>query len=600
MRWGAQLTANGVRFRLFAPAFRDGPGAVLLVMDHAPEPVPMHSLGDGWFEIVSSEAHAGTLYRFRLPDGNVVADPASRFQPNDVQGASEVIDPGTYLWQKADWSGRPWGEAVLYELHVGTFTPEGTLQAAKTRLGHLAALGVTAIELMCLTDFPGTRSWGYDGVLLFAPDSAYGRPEDLKTFIDAAHEHGMMVILDVVWNHFGPEGNDLPRCFPQIFSHQHKTAWGSGLDFDGPGCAEVRGLILDNALYWIEEFRADGLRLDAAHEMHDDSSKHILDELAERLRAFADAQTSPRLVHLILETEDTVSSRLARTAEAAETAYSAQWNHAIDHLLGAAMAGECSAHDPENTHEIEEIGKALADGFVAGANCSAEDSKVLVPPTAFVSFIQTHDLIGNRPFGDRIHSLAAPEAVRAIAAVYLLAPQVPMIFMGEEWAASTPFPYFCDFHGELADAVRKGRCEEMSKSGQLSEDELKRVPDPGAESTFRSAQLRWDELDAEPHRSQLDWYRRVLTARREQVIPRLGTLTQACGSYEVLSPAMVCVHWTLGKKATMHLAANFSQRNSPPFSVPGDVLWLEGSEEPTDAGQICLRPWSIRWSVEQT
>lgn len=598
MRWGTRVTKAGVCFRLFAPALRDADPPPGLLIDREPEPLPMRSLGEGWFESVNAHAHPGSLYRFRLPDGHVVADPASRFQPQDVHGASEVVDPLAFEWNDAGWYGRPWAEAVLYELHVGAFTPEGTFQAAAARLDHLAATGITAIELMCLTDFPGLRSWGYDGVLLFAPDSAYGRPEDLKAFIDAAHARGLLVLLDVVFNHFGPEGNDLPSYFPQIFSQEHRTAWGSGLNFDGPGCTEVRELILESALYWIEEFHADGLRLDATHEMHDNSAKHILEELAERVHTFAAAQVPPRHVHLILENEDTLGRRLTRTPGGEVMAYSAQWNHAIDHLLGAALAGECSAHDPQNTHEIEEIGKALAEGFVAAAtNCQPAAAEVRVPPTAFVSFIQTHDLVGNRPFGDRLHSLAAPEAVRAVAAVYLLAPQVPMLFMGEEWAASTPFPYFCDFHGDLAEAVRKGRCEDMSKTGQLCADELKRVPDPGAESTFRCAQLRWEELEAEPHRGQLDWYKRVLTARRDHVVPLLRSLAQACGHFDVLGAAALTVSWQLPEGVVLRLAANLCRSASPKFSPGGEVFWLEGTEVPAEDGQTSLGPWSVRWSL---
>lgn len=601
MRWGTQLSNNGVCFRLFAPAFREATSPVALVLEGTSEPLPMHTAGDGWHEVTTSLAHTGSRYRFRLPDGTPVADPASRFQPQDVHGPSEVIDPFVYTWSDADWHGRPWAEAVLYELHIGAFTPQGTLQAAKEKLDHLASLGVTAIELMCLTDFPGNRSWGYDGVLLFAPDSAYGRPEDLKAFIDAAHARGLMVILDVVFNHFGPEGNDLPRYFPQIFSQKHKTAWGSGFNFDGQGCAEVRELILENALYWLEEFHVDGLRLDASHEMHDESPTHILDELAERVHAFAQAQTPPRCLHLILESEDTSGTRLARTPDGHVGRYTAQWDHAIDHLLGAAMAGQCSAHDPGNTHEVEEIAKALAKGFVANeVNCPPPEADIRVPPTAFVSFIQTHDLIGNRPFGDRLHSLATPEAVRGVAAIYLLSPQMPMIFMGEEWAATTPFPYFCDFHGELAEAVRKGRCEDMAKTGQLSEDELKRVPSPGADSTFRSAQLRWDELQEESHRAQFEWYRRVLESRREHIAPHLDSLAQACGEHNVLSPTTLTVAWNMGAGTMLHLAANLCRSPSPAFALPaGKVIWLEGSEAPANDGQSCLGPWSVRWSLQQ-
>jgi malto-oligosyltrehalose trehalohydrolase len=592
--FGAELQPDGVRFRLFAPASATARVAIDRP-DETNEPLCMRALGDGWHELVTSAAGAGSLYRFVLADGSCVPDPASRFQPKGVHGSSEVIDPVDFQWSDTAWKGRPWNEAVLYELHVGAFTPEGTFRAAAAKLDYLAGLGVTAIELMCVAAFAGQRSWGYDGVLLFAPDSTYGRPDDLKAFIDAAHARGLMVILDVVYNHFGPEGNSLPKYWPQIFSPTHKTAWGAGLNFDGPGSKQVRELILENATYWIEEFHADGLRLDATHAMIDNSPRHILDELAERVRA----ASGDRSVHLILESEQTIGRLLTRGADGTEIEYTAQWNHAIDHMLGLAMSGDCQA-DEHRLHETEELGKALAEGFVAGElNGARPQDATRVPPTAFVSFIQTHDLVGNRVFGERIHALAPPEAVRAVAAIYLLLPQIPMLFMGEEWAATTPFPYFSDYGGRLAEVVRCGRREQLIRTGQLDPKDTGRTPDPQAESTFRSAKLHWRELEEPAHASQTDWYRRILEARRKHIVPLLQSFTQNCGRFRALGPGRLAVEWELAEGSTLSLAANLCAEpvcGFPPAS--GEALWVEGSLP--DADGKCpgkLAAWTTRWSI---
>ncbi|HVG27710.1 MAG TPA: malto-oligosyltrehalose trehalohydrolase [Acidobacteriaceae bacterium] len=594
MRFGAELTPEGgARLRLFAPAA----AALKVALDeHKPgstEPLAMEARGDGWFEALVADARPGTRYRFVLPDGSRVPDPASRFQPLGVHGPSEIVDPEAFQWTDGGWKGRPWEEAVLYELHVGTFTQEGTFAAAAGRLEHLTGLGVTGIELMCPVAFAGQRSWGYDGVMLYAPDSTYGRPEDLKSFIDRAHGLGMMVILDVVYNHFGPEGNYLPKYFPEIFSAEHKTAWGPGLNFDGPGSAEVRQFILQNALYWIEEFRVDGLRLDASHALIDGSPRHILDELAERVRACAGERT----VHLILENEQTIGRLLTRRPDGSEIAYTAQWNHASDHLLGEAMRPVCDPADANQRHDTDELGKALAQGFVAGElNCPDPEDEIQVPPTAYVSFIQTHDLVGNRVFGERIHALAPGEAVRAIAAIYLLLPQCPMLFMGEEWAATTPFPFFSDFGGELGEAVRKGRREQMERTGQLKAGELDGAPDPQAESTFRSAKLHWEELEDPAHAAQVRWYGTILALRRERLVPLLRGLVGSCGTHEVLGPGRLKAEWQLSNGAQLSLAANLCGETSGGFGAArGTPLWVEG----TEAEDGRLGPWTVRWCVEE-
>lgn len=586
--FGAELAAGGgARFRIFAPAAREMRLAIA-----GRDPLKMNADGHGWHELTVPEAVAGTRYRYILPDGTDVPDPASRFQPEDVAGPSEVVDPAQYKWQGTAWCGRPWSEVVLYELHIGTFTPEGTFRAAMERLDHLAELGVTAIELMTISDFAGTRNWGYDSVLMYAPDSAYGRPEELKAFVEAAHARGLMVILDVVYNHFGPEGNYLPLYFPQIFSREHKTSWGPALNFDGECSEESREFILQNALFWLEEYNIDGLRLDAAHAIIDNGPRHVLDELAERVHAFA----GDRHIHLIREDENNIAERLARNGEGCTTCYTAQWNHDIDHLLGAGFMGGMDYRKQDDRGETDRLGKAIAEGFVIAAeeNHNEYEAGCRVPPNAFISFLQSHDLVGNRIFGERVTSLLSTETVRALVTVALLLPQAPMLFMGEEWGASTPFPYFCDFHGDLGEAVQKGRCEQISRLPGVSQEDLKNAPNCQAESTFRSAQLHWEELGRPEHAAWLSFYRQLLAVRRERIVPLLQGLSGRCGTYEVLGPGSLKIEWTLAHGAKLHLSANLWHEPRGGFGdLQGEELWVEGWTHDGELG-----PWSVRWSLE--
>jgi malto-oligosyltrehalose trehalohydrolase len=593
MPFGAELQANGrVRFHLWAPPHRE------VQIDLDGEPTAMQPVGEGWHELVTDRARAGTRYRFVLPDGLRVPDPASRYQPDDVHGPSEVVDPGAYVWRDAGWSGRPWHDAVVYELHIGAFTLEGTFRAATGKLDHLVALGATAIEIMPICDFPGSRNWGYDGVLPYAPDSSYGRPEDLKALVEAAHARGLMVLLDVVYNHFGPEGAYIHPIAPQTFTDRHKTPWGAAINFDGPDSGPVREFVIHNALYWIEEFNLDGLRLDAVHAILDDSPRHLLEELAERVRAAALGQH----IHLILENEENQAKRLLRRENGEPRWYSAQWNDDVHHVLHVAATGETRGYYADYKGDTEKLGRALAEGFAfqgelmpyrgrpRGAGSAA------LPPTAFVAFIQNHDQIGNRAFGDRVTDLAPAEAVRAIAVVYLLLPQIPMLFMGEEWGSSRSFPFFCDFGPELADAVRQGRREEFARFPEFQDPAMRqRIPDPMAEETFASAKLDWEEIERTPHSGWLDWYRRVLATRRAEIVPRL-TAIRAGGRYEVLGDGAVVVSWQLGGGDTLMLAANLAQTPASGFPAePGRVLWQEGAAGEDGA----FGAWAVRWSVEQ-
>ncbi len=593
MPYGAELQPDGrVYFRLWAPA----QPSIQLALADGPT-LPMQTVGEGWFELATDQARAGTRYRYLLPDGRAVPDPASRFQPEDVHGPSEVIDPAAYPWQDTAWRGRLWHEAVVYQLHVGAFAPEGTFRGAIDRLDHLAALGVTAIEIMPAADFPGARNWGYDGVLPYAPDSSYGRPEDLKALVEAAHIRGLMVLLDVVYNHFGPEGNFLPVYAPQFFTDRHKTPWGDAVNYDGEASEPVREFVIHNALYWLEEFHFDGLRLDAVHAIIDDSPKHLLDELAERIRA----AVTDRPVHLLLENEENQASRLVRDGAGAPRHYTAQWNDDVHHVLHVAATGENQGYYADYLGDTEKLGRALAEGFAFQGEMMAYrgtprgEPSAQLPQLAFVAFIQNHDQVGNRAFGERIGAIASAEAVCAIAAVYLLLPQIPMLFMGEEWQAAQPFPFFCDFSGELAEAVRKGRREEFAKFPEFQDEATReRIPDPQAQATFAAAKLDWGDIERPPHAGWLDWYRRILPRRRQAIVPMLKDgIPGGAGHYRILSDGAVVVTWRLRGEDDLTLAANLSDAGVagfPPLS--GTLLWQEG-----DVDDDAFGPWTVRWSL---
>ncbi len=579
---GATLEAGGVRYRLWAP----GCDTLSLVLEADGRVVAMERDADGFFEAFVEGAEAGTLYRYRLPDGMLVPDPASRYQPQDVHGPSEVTDPASFLW-RTEWNGRDWNEVVLYELHIGSFTPEGTFQAAIGKLDHLATLGVTAIEIMPIADFPGARNWGYDGVLPYAPDSSYGRPDELKALVDAAHARGIAVLLDVVYNHFGPDGNYLPVYAPQFFTDRHETPWGAAINYDGPHAAPVREFVIGNALYWIAEFRLDGLRFDAVHAIIDDGDRHLLDELAERVRASVD-----RPLHLLLENEDNDPARLARSG-GVPVHYTAQWNDDMHHVLHVAATHERTGYYADYEGDTELLGRALAEGFgyqgqmMPYRGSARGEPSAHLPPGAFVAFIQNHDQVGNRAFGERLGTIASAAAMRALAATYLLLPQAPMLFMGEEWGARQPFPFFCDFEGDLADAVRKGRREEFARFPEFQDPTQRdRIPDPLAEATFTSAKLDWSAID-EHH---LAHYRSLIAARRQHVVPLLPGIAGA-GQAMVVDRSAVVVAWQSGADRLV-LAANLSDRGAAFPPARGRMIWEEGE---CDAD---LGPWSIRWTLE--
>jgi malto-oligosyltrehalose trehalohydrolase len=592
--WGAQVMGNGhVRFRIWAP---DHP-KLSLALKGEHNPLPMNALSHGWHQLTTDRAQPGSRYQFVLPDGRRLPDPASRFQPFDVHGVSEVIDSGAYLWKTPAWTGRPWHEAVVYELHIGTFTAAGTFDAARQKLQHLVDLGVTAIELMPVAQFPGQRNWGYDGVYHYAPAASYGRPDELKALVDAAHELNLMVILDVVYNHFGPEGNYIGSYAKDFFTERHKTPWGAGINFDGPQSGPVRRFFIDNALFWLREFHFDGLRLDAVHAIVDDSPQPLLVELAHRVRD----RFPGKAIHLILENEENEAGYLERAAKGKPREFTAQWNDDVHHVLHTAATGEASGYYQEYSGDTNKLGRALAEGFCFQGEIMHFRGRMRGTPArhlatdAFVAFIQNHDQIGNRAFGERLNQIAEPTALQAIAAVYLLLPQIPMLFMGEEWNALQPFPFFCDFHGELADHVRAGRRAEFARFPEFQDPEIReRIPDPQAELTFASAKLDWTALQTEPHGDWLNWYRSVLSTRRVEIVPRLPRIRTAGASSRILGPLAVQVLWQIDNDEQLELIANL---NGAPVADEWDeagrtLLQCNG---PPSVGK--LPPWFVSWRI---
>jgi maltooligosyltrehalose trehalohydrolase len=430
--FGAEVLATGgTRFRLWAPDAKTV--SVGIETRTGTANVPLERYDGGWYEALAPDVAPGALYQYRIDNELDVPDPASRFNPRGVHGPSEVLDPATFDWKPLQWRGRPWHEAVLYELHVGTFTPQGTFAAVIPRLADLAQLGVNCLEVLPVATFSGNRGWGYDGVLPFAPHPAYGRPEDLKKLVQAAHEHGISVVLDVVYNHFGPDGNFLHRYASDFFTERHQTPWGAAINFEGVPGARVREFFIQNALYWLDEYQFDGLRLDAIHAIKDDSRPDFVDELAQTL---ASGPARERHVHLILENNSNEARRL-RTDDSSSLSR-AQWNDDFHHALHVLATDESDGYYVDYVDAVRMTGRILAEGFAYQGEPSVfadneprgEVSREL-PPTAFISFLQNHDQIGNRAMGERLAHLAEPQRLRSAMAILLLSPQPPLLFMGE-------------------------------------------------------------------------------------------------------------------------------------------------------------------------
>jgi malto-oligosyltrehalose trehalohydrolase len=554
--FGATLLGEGrTRFRLWAPAQQ----SVSVEIDGG-KAWPMQRRSGGWFDSEVA-CGAGTRYRYQLGSDLAVPDPASRAQSDDVRGPSIVVDPRAYRWRHSQWRGRPWHETVLYELHAGLLGGFAGVQAA---LPKLKQLGITAVELMPINDFPGKRNWGYDGVLPFAPDHAYGSPDDLKALVDAAHANGLMIFLDVVYNHFGPDGNYLVSYAPQVFRADVKTPWGPAIDFRN---REVRRFFTENALYWLMEYRFDGLRLDAVQAI---TEADWLDEMAAQVRTTVEPN---RHVHLVLEHDGNVAEHLRRD-------FDAQWNDDAHHVLHVMLTGEHEGYYADYAKKpADRLARALAEGFVYQGEPSPHRKGEKrgtpsgdLPPTSFVLFIQNHDQIGNRAFGERLTALADPRALEAAIALQLLCPQIPLIFMGEEDASATPFQFFTDHHGELADAVREGRRREFASFAAFADPRRRaRIPDPNAATTFEQSRAA---PDATLGSSRRDLYRRLLEVRRDRIVPRLaGARTLEA---KVIGEAAVLARWRMGDSAILMIATNLGPASCLLTAPSGDLLFATG------------------------
>jgi maltooligosyltrehalose trehalohydrolase len=593
---GEPCPDHRTRFRLWAPKART---VDLCLTENGGEfCLPMGQADLGWFELCTDRAHVGSHYKFRIDNNQTVPDPASRFQPLDVHGPSEVIDAHDFEWEETGWKGRPWEEAIVYEFHTGTFTPQGTFAAAERQLDYLSKLGVTALELMPVADFPGWRNWGYDGVLPFAPDSRYGRPNDLKRLVQSAHARGLMIMLDVVYNHFGPEGNYLRTYAPQFFTDRHHTPWGEAINFDGPDSRVVREFFVHNALYWLDEYQFDGLRFDAVHAIVDESKPNILTELAGRVRA---SIAPDRHVHLVLE-NDHNAARYLRPASIGRL-YDAQWNDDVHHALHVTVTGEHDGYYADySDNPVRRVARCLTQGFDYQGEPSAfrqgeprgEPSREL-PMTAFVSFLQNHDQIGNRALGERIVSLGDERAIRAVMAIMLLAPEPPLLFMGEEFGARTPFLFFCDFGPELAAAVTEGRRNEFARFQRFSDPSTReQIPDPGAEKTFQASKLDWNSLTSPSSQQWLQFYRELLKIRTEKLVPYLRGVTGKDASFEMSGQRAFHAQWRLTQNAELGLLANLGE--SPVANMPGPsgtLIYTAGEFTMNRLGS-----WSVAWFLK--
>ncbi len=577
-RHGAHIVDHGVSFNLWAPSA----GSVELLQAGRP-PQRMSRDDDGWYQLLSPTAHAGTRYQFRINQDLIVPDPASFFQPDDVGAPSEVIDTSG-LRDATRYPGRPWAEAVIYELHVGTFSEEGTYAGVEKRLPYLRDLGITAIELMPINDVPGRHNWGYDGVLLNAPNARYGRPQDLKRLLRAAHDLDIMVYLDVVYNHFGPQLNYLHAYAENFFNKRHSTGWGPAVNLGGRDGAFVRDFLIENALMWLRDYGFDGLRLDAVHALKDDSERHFLVELAETIRHELPSQR----VHLMLENEANQAHLLDR-ADGGARYYDAQWGDDFHNALHVLLTGEEEGYYRAFADKpLEHLARSLTEGFAyqgevfALHNEPRGEPSAHLPPEATIFFAQNHDQIGNRALGERLSQLISPEKLRQAMVLVLLNPHIPMLFMGEEAAVETPFLFFADWTGEAAKLTREGRRREFSHFKAFSTPEMRaRIPDPCEESTFRASKLDWASIDRSPGSAQFRTLTsQLLTIRREKIVPLIeqGFVSAQC---ELLGDnprrGGMDVRWQTGRGQTLQIVANFGDHPLPtPELVTGECLWLQG------------------------
>ncbi len=574
-RHGPQIGDHGVVFNLWAPTAQS---VELLEANQAPQRMLPDS--DGWYQLLSPTAHAGTRYQFRINEELVVPDPASFFQPDDVGAPSEVVDTAT-LRDPILYPGRPWAEAVIYELHVGAFSQEGTYAGVESRLPYLRDLGITAIELMPLNDVPGRHNWGYDGVLLNAPNARYGRPQDLKRLLRAAHALDIMVYLDVVYNHFGPQLNYLHSYAESFFTTRHTTGWGPAVNLEGREGAFVREFLIENALMWLRDYGFDGLRFDAVHALKDDSDRHFLTELAETVRH----ELPGRRVHLMLENEAN-QARLLERQQGRVRYYDAQWGDDFHNALHVLLTGEDEGYYRAFADKpLEHLARSLTEGFAYQGevfplhNEPRGEPSAHLPPEATIFFAQNHDQVGNRAFGERLSKLVSPEKLDQALALVLLSPHIPMLFMGEEAAIDTPFLFFADWSGEAAELTREGRRKEFAHFKAFATPEMRAsIPDPCDEQTFRASKLDWKAIDSSPASLKF----RALTAqllriRREKIVPLIKNGFVSAERSLLGKTALtqgIDVRWKTVDGGSLQIVANFGQNDLRlPSLIEGVTLW---------------------------
>nr|WP_224247529.1 malto-oligosyltrehalose trehalohydrolase [Hyalangium gracile] len=584
-RLGAWVeSGNRVRWRVWAPGHRrlevvlhDGEGKPGRVLPMTPEP------GD-CFGAVLEGAGAGVCYKLRVDGEGPFPDPWSRSQPMGVHGPSEVVVPD-FEWTDLGWRGPDPESLVIYEVHVGTATPEGTFEALIPKLKGLRELGINTLELMPLASFPGTRNWGYDGVDLFAPLHAYGGPTGLRRLIDAAHAQGLSVLIDAVYNHFGPDGNYL-RCYsPHYFTDRHHTPWGDAVNYDGKHSAPVREMVLSNVEMWIRDYHADGLRLDAAHAIVDDGSPHLLEELVARARAAAlDRQV------LIIAEDERNEARLVRPASDGGMGLDGVWADDFHHQLRRAFAGDSEGYYQDYTGSAEDIARTLRQGWFY----EGQESKNLghargtsasgLSPRGFVHCIQNHDQVGNRAHGERLGHDVSPAAFRAMSTLLLLSPYTPLLFMGQEWNASTPFLYFTDHNEELGRLVTEGRRKEFAGFTRFAGDT---VPDPQAVATFERSRLDWSEAERPPHAGVRALYQELLRLRASE--PELRSRRRGNHDARVVGPdALVLERRTVEQRLLVFVNVKGSLEYALPEGRQAKVLlW---SEAPRFGGTVELPP----------
>ena len=586
MPFGAQVLEGGrIRFRLWAPAAKrvdvvlqePRDGAILL---------PMESRDAGWFELTSDQVTAGDCYRYRIDDFGEVPDPASRYNPQGVHGPSQIIEPGQFVWNDRNWRGRPWEEAIIYQLHVGAFTAQGTFAAAQERLDHLVELGVTAIQLLPVGAFAGAHNWGNDAVLPFAPAASYGHPDDLKNLIQTAHHKGLMVLLDLSCHYFGPEGNYLSVYANAFFRGGATGLAGSSIDAAHP---LVRDFVIHNALYWLEEYHLDGLRLDSALLQEHAGQTELLEALA---RAVREGPGKERHCHLILGHDHRAARFVHWHDHSNPRQYEAVWNDAAQRAMQEVLTGE-TAGISGSERPLDQLGATLSRGFATGGSDS-------LLPTAFVNFLQDHARIGSRALGERLHHLVPPRALGAMVATTLLAPMPPALFMGEEFAAAQPFLYFCDFNPDLVKDIALNRRNSFAQLKKFRTSKARAlIPDPTDPDTYHRCKLDWNCVNQSPHADWLAFYRRLLAVRHREIHPRLAGMHEEAVRYSLPGEQGLSIRWTLGDQSVLTLLANYSKLPLEGLLRPeGAVIWAEPSEADHALNHGKLPPWSVVWLLQ--